>query len=59
MGTRNVNGIQIDTAPMNPAIPLRNFDWVASEQNYDLGRPLGFGRTEQDAINDLLEQLEQ
>lgn len=59
MGTRTVNGIQIDTAHINPPIPIRDKDWVAAEANYDLGRPIGTGKTEQDAINDLLEQLEQ
>lgn len=54
-----VNGIEIDTAQMNPAVPIRRFDWVASKANYDLGDKLGFGKTEQDAIDDLFEQLEQ
>lgn len=67
MGTRNVNGIAIDTAYIRPPMPLSmpapapgpDKDWMAVEANFDLGRPQGFGRTEQDAINDLLKYLEE
>ena|SRR5258708_684000 len=34
-------------------IPLRQYDWSAVTDNHDLGSPVGFGRTEQEAIDDL------
>lgn len=40
-----------------PPIPDRQFDWSAVEDSYDLGSPIGYGRTEEDAIADLKEQL--
>ena len=39
-------------------IPLRQFDWSATEDSYEPGLPVGYGRTEQEAIADLLEQIE-
>lgn len=36
-----------------PPIPVRNCDWQATYEDYDLGDPIGLGATEQDAINDL------
>jgi len=39
-------------------IPMRQFDWSATEDGYEPGRPIGYGRTEQEAIDDLKEQLE-
>lgn len=42
-----------------PPIPPREFDWSAVSDNYDQGDPVGFGRTEQEARDDLLELLEQ
>lgn len=42
-----------------PPIPPREFDWSAVSDNYDHGDPVGFGRTEQEARDDLLELLEQ
>jgi hypothetical protein len=41
-----------------PPIPTREFDWVAVEDDYDLGRPVGYGRTEKDAEDDLISQLD-
>jgi hypothetical protein len=38
-------------------IPLRQFDWEAMTTNYDLGSPVGYGRTEAEAINDLIIQV--
>ena len=35
-------------------VPLRQFDWTATFDDYEGGGPIGYGRTEQDAINDLL-----
>jgi hypothetical protein len=34
-------------------IPDRRFDWTAVTDNYDLGSPIGYGRTEAEAIADL------
>jgi hypothetical protein len=39
-------------------IPVRQFDWSATTEDYDLGSPIGYGRTEAEAINDLKNQLE-
>lgn len=42
-----------------PPIPTRECDWQAVTENYDgPGSPIGHGRTEQAAIDDLLEQLQ-
>jgi len=42
-------------------IPLREFDWCAvDDETYDgEGCPIGFGRTEEDAIADLMLQIEE
>ena len=34
-------------------IPLRQFDWSAVRDGYDGGDPVGYGRTEAEAIADL------
>ena len=34
-------------------------EWSAIEQGYDAGDPIGYGPTEQAAINDLLDQLDE
>ena len=39
-------------------IPLRSADWVAVLEGYDEGDPIGYGDSEQNAINALLERLE-
>jgi hypothetical protein len=39
-------------------IPLRQFDWEAVTDNYEPGAPIGYGATEQEAIDDLLDQIE-
>lgn len=41
--------------------PIRTnkFDWTAVEMDYEPGRPVGYGSTEQEAINELIEQLEE
>ena len=38
-----------------PPIPIRDYDWSAVRQDYEPGDPIGHGKTEQDAIEDLLE----
>ena len=40
-------------------IPIRNFDWSATFDGYDAGDPIGYGATEQDAINDLIASAEE
>jgi hypothetical protein len=37
-------------------IPDRCFDWSAVRDGYEPRDPCGYGRTEQEAIDDLLEQ---
>jgi len=41
-----------------PPIPSRYFDWQAVFHDYEEGCPIGYGETEQKAIDDLLEQIE-
>lgn len=47
---------KIITEFIYPPIPDRNYDWEAVRENYDAGDLIGYGRTEQDAINNLIEQ---
>ena len=44
-----------------PPIPVRDFDWSAiDDETYDgEGCPIGHGATEEAAIADLLEQIEE
>jgi len=35
-------------------IPPRQFDWTATFDGYEPSGPVGYGRTEQEAIDDLL-----
>ena len=51
--------MKIKTHYVYPPIPIRNFDWSAvDDDTYDgPGSPIGYGRTEQDAIDDLLDQI--
>ena len=37
-----------------PAIPIRDYDWSAFREDYDEGDLIGYGETEQSAINDLI-----
>jgi len=52
--------MKIKTAYVNPPIPDRRWDWQAiDDDTYDgPGCPIGCGATEQEAIRDLMEQLE-
>jgi hypothetical protein len=58
------NGYTIHTRFVYPPIPIRTYDWSAVLDDYD-GAPdagpqyEGTGRTEEDAIKDLLDQLEE
>lgn len=38
-------------------IPTNSFDWEAIEDDYEPNRPIGYGKTEQEAKDDLQEQL--
>jgi len=40
-----------------PPIPVRYFDWTATEDDYEPGDPIGHGRTRDEAVADLEEQL--
>ena len=42
------------TAFVNPPIPCRDFDWSAMHDGYDAGDPIGWGSTESQAIDDLI-----
>lgn len=37
-----------------PPISVRDYDWSASREDWDEGDFIGYGRTEQEAIDDLL-----
>lgn len=41
-----------------PPIPTRQYDWSALEEGYEPGRPIGYGETKADAIEDLKSQLD-
>jgi hypothetical protein len=52
-------GETIKTSNIYPPIPDRRFDWCATTDNYDgEGSPIGYGRTEQDAVEDLVAEIE-
>ena len=63
MAFHHINGIRIRTTHEFPPIPVRSFDWSAiDDYTYDGAEdsncPIGHGTTEEDAIEDLLEQIE-
>jgi len=45
---------KINTNYDYPPIPIRDYDWSATREDYDEGDLIGTGKTEQDAINDLV-----
>lgn len=50
--------MKIVTTYNHPPIPTREFDWYAvDDDTYDGTGPVGSGATEQEAIDDLLEQI--
>jgi hypothetical protein len=53
--------MKIRTKLIYPPIPIRQFDWSAvDDSTYDgPGCPIGTGTTEQEAIADLLQQIEE
>jgi len=48
----------IHTENVYPPIGVRHFDWSAITDNYEPGSLSGSGETEQEAIADLLGQIE-
>ena len=54
--------MKIQTNYVCPPIPIRCFDWSAVDaDSYDgsPSDPIGYGATEQEAIDDLLSQIEE
>lgn len=53
--------MKIKTNYNPPSIPIRDFDWSAiDDDTYDgEGSAIGYGKTEEAAIKDLLEEMEQ
>lgn len=49
----------IITRWVNPPIPERGFDWCATFEGYEPGEPIGYGRSEQDAVSALFDSREQ
>lgn len=50
--------MNIITNHINPPIPIRDYDWEAYYEDYDLGDYVGTGRTEQEAIDNLKEHYD-
>ncbi len=51
-------GNEIKTTYDPKPIPIRDFDWCAVRDNYEPGAPQGYGKTEDEAIKDLIEDEE-
>tara|TARA_R110002167_G_scaffold181421_3_gene381725 strand:+ start:1029 stop:1187 length:159 start_codon:yes stop_codon:yes gene_type:complete len=51
--------MKIITEFIYPPIPNRNYDWSAVTDSYDEDDPIGYGKTEQEAIEDLKKQLQE
>lgn len=67
MATHIISGVKIYTNHDYPPIPVRSMDWSAVTDDYEAEsdsegwwstHPVGHGATEQEAIADLIEQLE-
>lgn len=50
--------MKIITQHIYPPIPDRSHDWQACLEDWDIGDKIGYGATEEEAIEDLKEQLE-
>lgn len=50
--------MKIETVFVNPPIGDRSCDWEAMRDDYEPGAPIGRGRTEEEAIQDLMWQIE-
>ena len=55
--TNMENASNIVTSFNPPPIPARNFDWNAYVEGYEPGDPLGYGSTEEEAIQNLKDML--
>jgi hypothetical protein len=53
-----VNGRTVHTFFEFPPIPIRTFDFGAVLDGYEPGAPIGWGPTEEQAIADLFEQMD-
>jgi hypothetical protein len=68
MAVHQINGVKVRTTFEFPPIPVRDCDWSAvDDDTYDCdcdqdgfftNCPIGRGTTEQEAIDDLLDQME-
>ena len=47
--------MKIDTFYDPKPVPGRQFDWEATFEGYDAGDPVGYGATEQEAVQALLD----
>lgn len=50
---------KIKTTYVNPPVPSRSFDWVAFIDGREEDGPHGWGKTEQEAIADLKDIIEE
>lgn len=50
--------MRIETDYWAKPIPDRRFDWSATTSDYEPGQPIGHGRTEAEAVADLMAQLD-
>lgn len=50
--------MKIITQHIFPPIPIRTHDWMALLEDNDGDGPQGWGKTEEEAISDLKQQLE-
>jgi len=42
-----------------PPIPVRRFDWCATLEDHQEGDPKGWGRTRYEAVQDLMDNLDE
>lgn len=52
------DAVKIVTNYLRTPNVVRDLDWMAYAQNWKTGDPIGHGATEQEAIDDLREELE-
>jgi hypothetical protein len=69
MSKHIINGQKISTNYDYPPIPIRDYDWSATSEDFDASyegpedggwigsHPIGHGRTEAEAIADYLDQI--
>jgi hypothetical protein len=51
--------MRIKTSHVYPPIPIRDFDWCAWDDEVGEDSPTGYGKTEQEAIDNLFYEIEQ